>query len=80
MPSAAMLPWPMAVVSRCGRMTSPPQNMPWLRPAGHLILGGIIDTWADAVLAALARNGFTVATRLDEGDWVGLVAQHLVEH
>ncbi len=52
----------------------------WLRPAGHLILGGIIDTWADAVLAALARHGFTVTTRLDEGDWVGLVAQHLVEH
>ena len=52
----------------------------WLRPAGHLILGGIIDTWADALLAALARHGFTVTTRLDEGDWVGLVAQHLVEH
>jgi len=49
----------------------------WLQPGGHLILGGIIDTWADAVLAALARNGFTVATRLDEGDWVGLVAQRL---
>ena len=46
----------------------------WLRPGGHLILGGIIDTWADVVLAALARNGFTVAARLDEGDWVGLVA------
>ena len=49
----------------------------WLRPGGHLILGGIIDTWADAVLAALARNGFLVATRLDEGDWVGLAAQRL---
>ena len=28
MPSAAMAPWPMAVVSRCGRTTSPPTNMP----------------------------------------------------
>lgn len=47
----------------------------WLHPNGYLILGGIIDTWADAVLTGLARNGFTVVSRLDEGDWVGLVAQ-----
>lgn len=47
----------------------------WLRPAGHLILGGIIDTWADAVLAALDRQGYTVTAQLTDGDWVGLAAQ-----
>ncbi len=47
----------------------------WLRPSGQLILGGIIDTWAGAVLAALERNGLAVTSRLDEGDWVGLTAQ-----
>ena len=27
--SAAIEPWPMTVVSRCGRMMSPQANTPW---------------------------------------------------
>ena len=36
MPSAAMAPWPIAVVSRCGRITSPPANDAGLGP--HLVV------------------------------------------
>jgi ribosomal protein L11 methyltransferase len=41
---------------------------------GCLILGGIIDTAAAAVAAALAHHGLRLSERLAEGDWVELVA------
>ncbi len=41
---------------------------------GILILGGIIDTSAAAVEAALRRRGLRLIEQLGEGDWVELVA------
>ena len=40
MPSAAIEPWPIAVVSRCGRTTSPPTKMPGL-PVHLVVLVGV---------------------------------------
>lgn len=44
-------------------------------PGGVLILSGIIAEKADLVLAALARHNLTLVNRLDEGDWVALIAR-----
>ena len=48
----------------------------FLAPKGRLILAGIIDTWADGVLAALERNQLRLVERRDDGDWVSLVAEN----
>lgn len=45
-----------------------------LASGGVLILGGIIDTSAGMVEAALERHGLRTIERLSEGDWVELVA------
>ncbi len=47
MPSAAIAPWPMAVVSRCGRMMSPPAKMPGL--PGDLVVLVRVDRAAAVV-------------------------------
>ncbi len=47
----------------------------YLAPGGRMILAGIIEEREADVRAAVARHGLTVATRLVQGDWVGLVAQ-----
>lgn len=44
-------------------------------PGGVLVLSGIIADKAGLVLAALTRHGLTLVDRLDEGDWVALVAR-----
>lgn len=46
-----------------------------LAPGGCLILGGIIDTAAATVAAALAHHGLRPSERLVEGDWVELVVE-----
>ncbi len=40
-----------------------------LRPGGSLILAGLLDTQADAVIAAYARRGVDLAETLQLGDW-----------
>ena len=45
-------------------------------PEGTLLASGIIDTRADEVLAALARAGFAVERRIDDGEWVSLRLSH----
>lgn len=44
-------------------------------PGGHLILSGIIAERVDLVLETMARHNLTLVNRLDEGDWVALIAQ-----
>jgi len=45
-------------------------------PDGRLILAGIIRPRAADVQAALLAQGMTIAGRLEEGDWVALLARH----
>jgi ribosomal protein L11 methyltransferase len=45
-------------------------------PGGRLILAGIIQPRAGAVQAALLAQGMAIAQRLEEGDWVALLATH----
>ena len=45
-------------------------------PGGTLVAGGIIDSRADEVLAALTDAGFTLDGRLDDGEWVSLQLRH----
>jgi ribosomal protein L11 methyltransferase len=47
----------------------------YLTPGGRMVLAGIIMEQEHRVLAALDERGLTVVNRLEEGDWVGLVAQ-----
>jgi ribosomal protein L11 methyltransferase len=47
----------------------------YLAPTGRMVLAGIIVEQEHRVLAALDERGLGVVTRLEEGDWVGLVAQ-----
>ena len=46
-----------------------------LAPGGHIILSGILADRALLVEAAAQRHGLTLTGRLQEGDWVALVAQ-----
>ncbi|MDH7485726.1 MAG: 50S ribosomal protein L11 methyltransferase [Anaerolineae bacterium] len=46
-----------------------------LAPGGRLILSGIIRPRADDVETALRAHGLSVAERLEEGDWLALLAQ-----
>lgn len=46
-----------------------------LIPGGVLIASGILDTQAEAVIAALTSSGLALIDRAAEGDWVALVAQ-----
>ena len=46
-----------------------------LAPGGHIILSGILADSAPLVEAAAQRHGLTLTGRLQEGDWVALVAQ-----
>jgi ribosomal protein L11 methyltransferase len=39
---------------------------------GHAILSGLLTTQAEAVIAAYAAEGMTVAARDDLGDWTAL--------
>lgn len=45
-------------------------------PGGRLLASGIINTRADEVLAALADAGFVAEQRLDDAEWVSLLAGH----
>ena len=40
-----------------------------IQEGGSLILAGLIDTQADAVLAKYRRQGFRLQRRIDSGDW-----------
>lgn len=40
-----------------------------IQEGGSLILAGLLDTQADAVLAKYRRNGFRLQRRVDSGDW-----------
>jgi ribosomal protein L11 methyltransferase len=44
-------------------------------PKGHILLAGLLASQADDVLNAYAARGFTLAERIDRGDWsiLGLV-------
>ncbi len=44
-------------------------------PGGMLVLSGIIADKAELVLDALRRHGLALVDRLDEGDWVALIAR-----
>lgn len=46
-----------------------------LKPGGLLIASGIINTHADDTIATLEAAGFQLVTRLEEEDWVALVAR-----
>ena len=53
-------------------------NTPLAEPlalGGHIILSGILADRAPLVEAAAQRHGLTLTGRLQEGDWVALVAQ-----
>lgn len=46
-----------------------------LAPQGTLILSGIIEEKAELVVDAAQRHGLVVRERLQEGDWVALIAR-----
>jgi ribosomal protein L11 methyltransferase len=46
-----------------------------LAPGGHIILSGILADRAPLVEAAAQRQGLTLTGRLEEGDWVALIAR-----
>lgn len=45
-------------------------------PGGHLVLSGILNEQADAVLAAYARAGFACHRRAEIGEWTTLTLRH----
>jgi ribosomal protein L11 methyltransferase len=47
-----------------------------LAPRGTLLVSGIIEPKADAVITAMEAAGLAVASRLDEGEWVSLALEH----
>lgn len=47
-----------------------------LKPAGYLILSGIILDKEEEVLSALTQNQFQVKMKLAQGDWVAFVVEH----
>lgn len=47
-----------------------------LEPGGTLIAGGIIETRADEVIAAMEAVGLRVIQRRDESEWVSLALAH----
>ncbi len=55
------------------------ENTPLADPLaahGTMILSGIIEEKTDLVVAAAQRHGLVVTERLQEGDWVALLARH----
>ena len=46
-----------------------------LQPAGHLIAAGLVETQEAQVVAALAAQNLQIVGRVQEQDWVALVAQ-----
>jgi len=50
-----------------------PQAAQVLKPGGQFILGGIVMPKEEQVKRALVNNGFRVATRLADGEWVTLL-------
>jgi len=47
-----------------------------LKPSGTFITSGIIKDKADTVQNALEQAGFAVQEKIQDGDWVALVAKH----
>lgn len=47
----------------------------FLKPGGVFIASGIIDLREDEVLAAFAKNGFTVAERYEKNGWLCFVTR-----
>ncbi len=47
----------------------------YVKPAGHLILSGIIDVQQAAVEEAISRAGGVVSERIPRGDWLSFVVQ-----
>jgi len=50
-----------------------------LKPAGYLIVGGIIDELEDKARAALEATAWTPIQRLEAGGWVTLIGQRTVK-
>ncbi len=50
-----------------------PAIAPAIAPGGRLILAGLLDRQADAVIAAYRRHGLRLAFRVDRGEWPTLV-------
>ena len=50
-----------------------------LKPAGRMILSGIILDKEEAVTAALTDLNFEVEEKLQQGDWVALIVKHVEE-
>ncbi len=44
---------------------------------GYLVLSGILEEQQPAILNCLDRGGFTVKTRLQQGEWVGFLAEKI---
>ncbi len=47
-----------------------------LAPGGTLLAGGIIESRASEVIAAMRDAGLDVANRRDDGEWVALALEH----
>jgi len=46
-----------------------------LNGGGKLILSGILDTQIEEMTAALTKSGFEITQTLQEGEWIGLLAE-----
>jgi ribosomal protein L11 methylase PrmA len=44
---------------------------------GFLVLSGILKEQQPAILNCLDRDGFKVKTRLQQGEWVGFLAEKI---
>lgn len=52
-----------------------PQAWPRLKPAGHLLLSGIIASKEEQLVDTLTATGFVLEETLRRGDWVALIAR-----
>ena len=57
-------------------ITAAPDLAARLTPGGTLLAGGIIESRAREVIAAMRDAGLDVATRRDDGEWVALALEH----
>lgn len=52
-----------------------PQAWKCLKPAGHLLLSGIITAKKEQLIETLVASGFVLEETLQRGDWVALIAR-----
>jgi ribosomal protein L11 methyltransferase len=76
LPETALQPFPLVLANLVAAVLVElaPRLAAHAAPGGTLVASGIIDTRAEEVEAALVENGFRIAERIVDGEWVSLRA------